>query len=131
MQAIALNPHAGAAYHDRADYYFYVKGEVYKALEDYSSAIEKNVNSADAHYSRGEVRLKLANLQGAWEDFAAALKIQPSHTGAQMNIAEVLISIAESQLEKARSALGDVCVGSLALVCACGRKGVQFVWNPA
>lgn len=52
-------------------------GEYFKALTEYTQAINLNENNAEAYYGRGEVRVKLHNESEAQEDFNKANHLDP------------------------------------------------------
>ena len=70
-------------------------GNIYIDLEDYKSAkeefdivLQKDENSADAHYGLGLIYEKEENLVSARAEWRKARKIQPNHAGALKKLSE-------------------------------------------
>ncbi len=70
-------------------------GNIYIDLEDYKSAkeefdivLQKDENSADAHYGLGLIFEKEENLVSARAEWRKARKIQPNHAGALKKLSE-------------------------------------------
>ncbi len=57
-----------------------------KALKQYNKILEKNRNSADAHYYLGEIYSKLNKKVKARAEWRKALEIDPSHYGALLRL---------------------------------------------
>ncbi len=68
----------GKIYLDRNDFE--------KATEQYDKILEKNKNSADAHYYLGEIYSKLNKKVKARAEWRKALEIDPSHYGALLRL---------------------------------------------
>ena len=67
----------------------YINSEKYdEALNQYNLVLEKNDNSADAHYGLGLVYEKQNNLVLARAEWRKARKIQPNHAGANKKLSE-------------------------------------------
>ena len=62
------------------------KNELTKALDQYNNILEKNRNSADAHYYLGEIYSKLNKKVKARAEWRKALEIDPSHYGALLRL---------------------------------------------
>ena len=58
------------------------------ALEQFNSVLEKDENSADAHYGIGLIYEKQENLVAARAEWRKARKIQPNHAGALKKLSE-------------------------------------------
>jgi tetratricopeptide (TPR) repeat protein len=65
------------AYGDRAQCYL-KKGEVLKALEDFSAAIDHDPDRAHRYTARGQVYLKIGNLERARKDYDDAVSLDPT-----------------------------------------------------
>ncbi|RKX78458.1 MAG: hypothetical protein DRP87_06230 [Spirochaetes bacterium] len=65
-------------YRDRGDYL--------KAEEQYNKIIEKNPESADAHFNLGEVYNELNDQVKARAEWRTTLRIDPSHYGARLRL---------------------------------------------
>lgn len=77
--AIDVNPQRAPAH------YLHQRGMVWKKLEkwneayaDYSKAIDRDQNLADAYNRRSEIRKKLKDYLGAQSDLAAACRLDPA-----------------------------------------------------
>ena len=62
--------------------------ELDKALEQFNLVIEKDDDSADAHYGLGLIYEKQQNLVSARAEWRKARKIQPNHAGAVKKLSE-------------------------------------------
>lgn len=62
------------------------KKEYIKAEDQYRKILEKNDNSADAHYYLGEIYDTMQDKVKARAEWRMALKIDPSHYGARLKI---------------------------------------------
>jgi len=62
------------------------KDEYIKAEDQYRKILEKNDNSADAHYYLGEIYDTMQDKVKARAEWRMALKIDPSHYGARLKI---------------------------------------------
>ncbi len=62
------------------------KNELIKAEKQYNKILEKNQNSADAHYYLGEIYSKLNKKVKARAEWRKALEIDPSHYGALLRL---------------------------------------------
>ncbi len=82
MRAIALDPTAATAYHDRAAAYFH-KGLYSQTVADDTRAIAHKPGYANAYYTRGTAYEKLGRRGPAADDYRAALKFFPGMTIAQ------------------------------------------------
>ncbi len=65
---------------------FLDRGDYKKADEQYRKILEKNINSADAHYYLGEIYSKLNKKVKARAEWRKALEINPSHYGALLRL---------------------------------------------
>ncbi len=65
---------------------FLDKNELIKAEDQYNKILEKNRNSADAHYYLGEIYSKLHKKVKARAEWRKALEIDPSHYGALLRL---------------------------------------------
>ena len=63
-------------------------GEYDNALEQYKLVLEKDDNSADAHYGLGLIYEKQENMVSARAEWRKARKIQPNHAGAVRKLSE-------------------------------------------
>jgi len=72
------------AYYNRA-WLFGEQGQLEKALDDYSMAIELNDRFADAYHNRGLIHVRLKKLDLALEDFSTAIKLDPSSADTYCN----------------------------------------------
>lgn len=70
----------GTIYIDKEDY----EG----ALKEFENVLEKNENSADAHYGIGVIYEKQGNIVKARSEWRKALKIQVNHPGALQKMSE-------------------------------------------
>lgn len=70
----------GTIYIDKEDYD--------AALKEFENVLEKNENSADAHYGIGVIYEKQGNIVKARSEWRKALKIQVNHPGALQKISE-------------------------------------------
>ena len=61
---------------------FYDRGELEKALADYSSAIRLDVKNAEAHHNRADVRLRMGDLDAAITDYGQAIALNPNFSSA-------------------------------------------------
>ena len=78
------NPQNGTAFYNRACLYA-SKGELDRALKDYTEAIRINSENADAYYNRGMIRVKLNNYDLAVQDFQKVITLTPSFQDAYCN----------------------------------------------
>ncbi len=78
------NPQSGAAFYNRACLYA-SKGELDRALKDYTEAIRINSENADAYYNRGMVRVKLKQYDLAIQDFQKVISLKPDFDDAYCN----------------------------------------------
>ena len=81
---IKNNPQNGTAFYNRACLYA-SKGELDRALKDYTEAIRINSENADAYYNRGMIRVKLNNYDLAVQDFQKVITLTPSFQDAYCN----------------------------------------------
>ena len=58
------------------------------AMEQFNAVLEKDENSADAHYGIGLIYEKQENLVAARAEWRKARKIQPNHAGALKKLSE-------------------------------------------
>lgn len=70
----------GTIYIDKEDYE--------SALKEFENVLQKNENSADAHYGIGVIYEKQGNLVKARAEWRQALKIQVNHPGALLKMSE-------------------------------------------
>ncbi len=73
-QRAVAHVNRGIAYYDR--------GELDKALADYSSAIRLDAKNAEAHHNRADVRLRMGDLDNAIVDYGQAIALNPSFSSA-------------------------------------------------
>ena len=76
MAAISLAPNAPLAYYNRA-WAHYLAGESTDALADANRAIDIDDHAASAFATRGLIREKMGDTEGAIADFRQALKLDP------------------------------------------------------
>ena len=62
--------------------------ELDSAMEQFNTVLEKDENSADAHYGLGLIYEKQENLVSARAEWRKARKIQPNHAGAVKKLSE-------------------------------------------
>jgi serine/threonine-protein kinase len=77
------------------------RGDLDRAIEDYSSALALNGRLASAFNDRGVVRWKRGELDPAAADFDQALRLEPDHVYARLNRAAVRLQ--QSDLGRARA----------------------------
>jgi tetratricopeptide (TPR) repeat protein len=73
-QRAVAHVNRGIAYYDR--------GELEKALADYSSAIRVDPKNAEAHHNRADVRLRMGDLENAISDYGQAIALNPNFSSA-------------------------------------------------
>jgi uncharacterized membrane protein YjgN (DUF898 family)/Tfp pilus assembly protein PilF len=78
------NPENGIAFYNRAGLYA-SKGDLNRALKDYSEAIRINSDNADAYYNRGTVQVKLKHYDLAVQDFQKVITLKPAFEDAYCN----------------------------------------------
>ena len=72
------------AFYNRGWVYVY-KGDLQKAVKDYTKAIEIKKRYVDAYYNRGLVYVKMKKYQQAIKDFSEAIKMKPNEVDAYCN----------------------------------------------
>ena len=66
----------------------YINREEYdQALEEFNNVLQKNANSADAHYGIGVIYEKQGNIVKARAEWRQALKLQVNHADALKKMA--------------------------------------------
>jgi tetratricopeptide (TPR) repeat protein len=81
---IRVNDKSAEAYFNRAWLYQY-KGDMQKALQDYSKAIELDKGMKDALYNRGVLSAGMKKLEEALKDFSEVIRLDPSAADAYCN----------------------------------------------
>jgi tetratricopeptide (TPR) repeat protein len=82
-QAILLDKNNSNAYYNRGIVY-YEQNEYLAALNDFNSVIQIQPD-ADAFNRRANVKLRLNNIRGAFEDYSAAMATEPNYYMAYLN----------------------------------------------
>jgi Tfp pilus assembly protein PilF len=83
-----LNPNHSQVFLYRAESY-YALGDFEKALDDFTKAADLQPGNPEIRNSLGTAAAKLGLYDAAAAYFYEALKIDPNHTGAQTNLAQV------------------------------------------
>ena len=65
----------------------YQAGELERAIDFWTRAIQIKPDYADAYYNRGFARVKKGDLDGALEDYTRAIQIKPDDAAAYYNLA--------------------------------------------
>ncbi len=99
--SIKGNPNNGDAFYNRACLYI-SKGDLNRALKDYTEAIRINAESVDAYCNRGNTYYALKKYDLAIQDYMKALKIDPRDGDVYFNR-----GLAHLALEKKDEALSD------------------------
>jgi tetratricopeptide (TPR) repeat protein len=73
------------------------------AIKDFTKAIDKDNNYAEAFYNRGTVKMNISDLPGALADFTEAIRLNPKQINAYYNRAGVY-----ANTEKYKEALLDL-----------------------
>ncbi|RCV65314.1 Tetratricopeptide (TPR) repeat protein, partial [Methanophagales archaeon] len=81
--SLSLNPVAEAYYNRGIAYAGLSQHE--RAIEDYSKAIELNLNLAEAYYNRGTAYAELNQHKWAIEDYSKAIELNPNYAKAYTN----------------------------------------------
>ena len=81
---IEENPKNGDAFYNRACLYI-SKGDLNRALKDYTEAIRINSENADAYYNRGMARVKMKKYHMAVQDFQKVITLKPAFQDAYCN----------------------------------------------
>ena len=76
------------------------QGDYVAAETEFSSAIARDPKTYAAFMGRAVARESAGNLEGAAEDFLAAVKIDPSNADANLRLGMVLISLHKTDLGK-------------------------------
>jgi tetratricopeptide (TPR) repeat protein len=79
---------AAASYLDRGNSWF-TKGELERALADFTLALEFHPKYAAAHHNRAAVRLRKGDLEGALADFCRAINLDSRLVEAYMGRSEI------------------------------------------
>ena len=79
-----MNPHDGDAYYNRGLTYG-KKGEISRALADYTKAIDLNPNYAEVYYNRGNSYREKGDLDRAIKDFTKTIELDPNYAEAYTN----------------------------------------------
>ena len=65
----------------------YLKRKSYqKAIDQYTSILSKNADSADAYYDRGLIYQEMGDTVRARADWRKAIRINPGHSGARLHL---------------------------------------------
>jgi len=83
-------------YSNRA-YLFYKMGDISKALEDFSTAIDKNPNHLQAFLNRGILLSQNKDYEKAIEDFSQAIRLDPFYAPSYNNRANTYLKIGKFQ----------------------------------
>ena len=81
---IKKDPGNADAYYNRA-WVYASKGEIEKALGDYTKAIKLNDRYTDAYYNRGLLYARMKRPESAIKDFSTVIKLDPSSVDAYCN----------------------------------------------
>ncbi|MBW2609800.1 MAG: tetratricopeptide repeat protein [Deltaproteobacteria bacterium] len=81
---IKLDKENADAFYNRGWLYEY-KGDLQKAEQDYTKAVEINKRHVDAYYNRGLVYIKMKKFEQAIKDFSEAIKLKPKSIDAYCN----------------------------------------------
>jgi len=76
------------------------EGDYAAAESEFSAAIARDPQTYAAFVGRAVARESAGNLQGAAEDFLAAVKLDPSNADANLRLGMVLISLHKAELGK-------------------------------
>jgi tetratricopeptide (TPR) repeat protein len=117
---IRLNDKNAAAYFNRAWLYEY-KGDMQRALQDYSKAIELDKGMKDAFYNRGVIFTRMKRFEEAVKDFSQVIKLEPSSADAYCNRGTI-----HFQMGKVDLALDDYNAGLKA-----GPEDADLLYNRA
>lgn len=102
---IQLNERNPEAYFNRA-WLFQFKGDVQKALQDYTKAIELDKGMADAFYNRGLLFARMKRYEEALKDFSEVIRLEPSIADGFCNRGNIYF-----QMGKLDLALNDYSAG--------------------
>jgi tetratricopeptide (TPR) repeat protein len=105
-KAIELAPNSADGYRGRANAN-YDRGETDAALADWDAAIQRNADDYALFVERGSLHHAKRNLKQAWDDYSAAIKLEPEQPEGHACRAELALSEDENEFLRPEEAFAD------------------------